>query len=269
MADPSANPFDDADTVAAFADEHHRLVRGRVRTALIDRQLTRHLPEPAAGPLSIVDVGGGTGVQSIPLAERGHHVTIADPSAKMLDRARRRLAELPAAVAGRVALEKVAASDAPVTLGAGRFDVVLCHGVLMYVDAEPLLGSLVALAAPAGGLVSVVSSNRRGLALRLGLQRQWSEATAAFDEPRYRNGLGIDARADDPDSIGELLATLGAAPVGWYGVRLFTEPIRSDDSLLCGPDTFDQILAAEWQAGTRDPYRQLCRLFHLVARRAA
>ena len=263
-----ANPFDDAETVSAFADDHYGLVRGRVRTALIDRQLAMHLPELGDAPLRIVDVGGGSGQQSIPLAERGHHVTIVDPSASMLERARRQLDARPVEVAQRVALVEAPVGSAIELLGPGRFDLVLCHGVLLYVPAPPTLAALVQLAVP-GGLVSVVSCNRRSLALRPGLAGDWSEALRCFDDPGYRNELGIDARADDPDEIGDRLAGLGAEPVAWYGVRLFTDPLRSDADLLSDPEAFDQILDVEWEAATRDPYRQLCRLFHLVARSMA
>ncbi len=259
----STNPFDDEATAAAFADDHYRFVRGRVRTTLIDRQLALHLP--ASGrPLEVVDIGGGSGQQSIPLAERGHHVTIADPSSAMLAKARARLATLPADVGERVELVECRADGAPAFLGRDRFDVVLCHGVLLYLPAAPTLAALVALAAP-GGLLSVVTSNRRALALRPGLAAQWAEALRGFDEPTYRNGLGIDARADDPDDIAAQLADLGAETLAWYGMRLFTDPLRSDAGLLAAPDAFDQILTVEWEAGRRDPYRQLCRLFHLVA----
>lgn len=263
VVDGPPNPFDEERTAAAFADDHYGFVRGRVRTALVDRQLALHLPAPGR-PLQVVDVGGGSGQQSIPLAEQGHLVTIADPSMAMLAKARNRLAKLPADVGARMELVACRAGDAPAVLGGRRFDVVLCHGVLLYVPAAPTLAALVALAAP-GGLVSVVTSNRRGLALRLGLGGQWEEAQRAFAEPTYRNGLGIDARADDPDDIGSQLADLGAETLAWYGVRLFTDPLRSDAGLLEAPDAFDRILAVEWEAGRRDPYRQVCRLFHLLA----
>ncbi len=182
----------------------------------------------------------------------------------MLAKARARLVTLPAVVSERVELVECEAVDAPGVLGGGRFDVVLCHGVLPYVPAAPTLAALVTLAAR-DGVLSVVTGNRRALALRPGLGGRWAEALRGFDEPTYHNALGIDARADDPDDIGSQLADLGAETLAWYGVRLFTDPLRSDTDLLAAPDAFEQILSVEWEAGRRDPYRQLCRLFHLIA----
>ncbi|MEW1737984.1 methyltransferase domain-containing protein [Nocardia beijingensis] len=46
---------------------------------------TSHLP---AGPLEILDVGGGNGLDARELAARGHHVTIADISEQSLAEAR-------------------------------------------------------------------------------------------------------------------------------------------------------------------------------------
>jgi S-adenosylmethionine-dependent methyltransferase len=258
---PPANPFDDAGTAQDFAVGHYSNLRGRVRTANVDGQLAEHL---APDPLRIVDVGGGSGEQSVPLARRGHAVTVADPSEAMLEEARVRLTQEPDTVAARVDLVRAGVDDVVDRLGAGSFDAVLCHGVFMYLDdPQPGLRALVDLATP-GGLVSVLATNRRALALRPGLLGDWPCARQLFDSDRYLNGVGVDARADDPDDLGDRLDRLGADTLAWYGVRLFTDawPIGRPPE-----DDPDAVLAAEWEAARRDPYRQVSRLFHLIARR--
>ena len=72
-----------------FVDHHYASLRGRVRTHVIDEHLRAHLAPP---PLHVVDVGGGAGHQSLPLARAGYEVTIVDPSPSMLERAARLLA---------------------------------------------------------------------------------------------------------------------------------------------------------------------------------
>ena len=64
-----------------FVDGHYGTLRGRVRTHVIACHLREHLPRP---PAALVDVGGGAGNQSIPLARDGYQVAIVDPSAAML-----------------------------------------------------------------------------------------------------------------------------------------------------------------------------------------
>jgi ubiquinone/menaquinone biosynthesis C-methylase UbiE len=70
-----------------FADEAYASVKGRVRTYVMHQQLLENLP---AAPASVLDVGGGAGNQSFPLAQAGYDLTLLDPSAAMLDKARQR-----------------------------------------------------------------------------------------------------------------------------------------------------------------------------------
>ena len=249
------------DPVANWFVDQYDTLYGLVRTHVVHQHLAAHLAPP---PGRVVDVGGGSGQQSIPLAREGYDVTVVDPSVVMLGRAADRLAEEPAEVAGRVHLVEGAGEDAPDLVGAGRWDAVLCHGVLMYLDEpEPFLAALVELARP-GAIVSIVAKNARALAVRPALDHDWVATLAAFDAERQVNGLGIDTRADTVEALGASLDGLGVEPLAWYGVRLFTEGWAKH-----GPptDPVDDVLAAELEATRRDPYRQLSRLFHLIGRR--
>ena len=55
---------------------------------------------------------------------------------------------------------------------------------------------------------------------------------------------------------------VGATTVAWYGVRLFTDHWGQHHP---GNDVAD-ILAAEEEAGRRDPYRSVAALTHTIAR---
>jgi S-adenosylmethionine-dependent methyltransferase len=249
------------DSVASDFVEHYTRLYGQVRTFVVHQHLLQHLPPTLA---QIVDIGGGAGHQAVPLARAGYHVTIADPSQVMLDEAARLLSAEPRDVATRVRLIQVDGERASQLLGEARFDGVLCHGVLMYVDdPESLVLALCKLARP-GGTVSIVAKNRRTLAMRPAYNSDWKGVLAAFDSDRQMNGLGIDTRGDDPDELSALLRRRGVDPVAWYGVRLFTEGWGRDRLAV---DPVDDVLAAELAASQRDPYRQLSRLFHLVGRR--
>ena len=84
-----------------FADDAYATVKGYVRTYVMHQQLLEHLPPP---PAPVLDVGGGAGHQSFPLAQAGYEVTLLDPSQAMLDKARQRLERLPAQARRRVTL---------------------------------------------------------------------------------------------------------------------------------------------------------------------
>lgn len=242
-------------------DRHYGSLRGRVRTYVIDRHLRAHLPPP---PAALVDVGGGAGNQSLPLARAGYHVTLADPSAAMLERAEANLAREDKRVRDRVRLVQTAGEVAPRVLGGARFAGVLCHGVIMYLpDPAPFARALAELAEP-GGIVSVVAKNARTLASRPALDGDWREALALFDADREVNRLGLQTRADTVEGLTATLAEHGVELIAWYGVRLFTDR-WTPQSRAEGRD--DEVFAVELEASRRDPYRQLSRLFHLVGAR--
>jgi S-adenosylmethionine-dependent methyltransferase len=168
-----------------FVDCHYGSLRGRVRTHVINEHLRQHMGGP---PQRVVDVGGGAGNQSIPLAFAGNEVTIVDPSPAMLERATRRLAGEDERVARWVQLVEARGEDAPGVLGGALFDAVLCHGVLMYLDdPEPLVDSLCQLAAPAG-VVSIVAENVEVMALRHAHEGDWAAAIEASDR---KNGKSM------------------------------------------------------------------------------
>lgn len=247
--------------VDRFVDGHYGSLRGRVRTHVIHEHLRAQLAPP---PLRVVDVGGGAGNQSIPLAREGYDVTILDPSPGMLERASQRIAAEGHELARRVRLVEADGEDAPRALDGDRFGGVLCHGVLMYLDdPAPLVDALCALTEP-GGLVSIVAKNVEVMAIRPALEGDWAAALAAFDEDRQINGLGVDTRGDSVEALSAMLTDRGVDPIVWHGVRLFTDGWTPDRPAT---DTEDLVLQVELTASQRDPYRQLSRLFHLLGRR--
>jgi S-adenosylmethionine-dependent methyltransferase len=250
-----------ADLAGQFVDVHYGSLRGRVRTHVVDRQLSWHIPP---GSVCVVDVGGGAGNQSIPLARAGHDVTIVDSSPAMLGRAADALSLETAEVTARVKLVQSRGEDAPRALDGETFDVVLCHGVIMYVPDPPaLVASLARLARPSG-LVSIAFKNAASLATRPALQGDWAAALDSFDQRHQINGLGVHTVAHTLDEIVDMLESNGVEPMAWYGVRLFTDgwvrgsPEHDDEEL---------VMAVELEASRRDPYRQMSRLLHIVGTR--
>jgi len=238
-------------------------VWGQIRTHVVHQHLRHHLPAP---PALIIDVGGGAGNQSIPLARDGYEVTIVDPSPGMLARAAARLDLEPPGVAGRVTLVEGSGEAAPELVGEARFAGVLCHGVVMYLeDPEPIIASLCRLADPTG-VVSIVAKNAHALAMRPAYERDWPAVLAAFDADHQVNGLGLATRGDTVEDLTDRLRRHGLELLAWYGVRLFSEGWGRTEP----PTTADGgLLSAELEASRRDPYRQLSRLFHLLATRTS
>jgi SAM-dependent methyltransferase len=250
-----------------FADGAYASAKGRVRTYVMHQQLLEHLPAP---PARVLDVGGGAGHQSFPLAEAGYEVTLLDPSPAMLEKARQRLQRLPDEVRGRVTLVQADGAEAERAVRGERFAAVLCHGILGYLEQpEPLVDQL-CRCADAGGIVSIMAGNAHASAVRPALERRWDDALASFDARTETGVLGLPTRADTVEELSEVLRARGVEPVCWYGVWLFVDWLEFSGAALDPGDTKELAAAAavELQAGRRDPYRRLSRVFHLVGRKA-
>lgn len=249
-----------------YADEAYATVKGHVRTAVMHQQLVEQLPPP---PATVLDVGGGAGHQSFPLAQAGYDVTVLDPSSAMLDKARQRLQQWPDEVQRRVRFVQAAGERSDEAVQGQRFAAALCHGVLGYLEEpEPLVTQLCHCAA-AGGIVSLGAGNANAMAVRPALEQRWEDALAAFDCRSQDNDLGVQGRADTVEELSELLCGHGVQPVCWYRVWLFVDWLGFSGVELDPTDeqAVAATIAVELEASRRDPYRQLSRLFHLLGRK--
>lgn len=270
MSDGTPPPAGRADAWAGvahqFADDAYATVKGFVRTYVLHQHLLDHLPSP---PAAVLDIGGGAGHQSFPLAQAGYDVTVLDPSSAMLDKARERLHRLPGDAQRRIRLVQGDGANADEVLGGDRFAAVLCHGVLGYLDdPEPLLDQLCRCAA-AGGIVSIMAGNANAAAVRPALERRWHDALASFDARTEIGVLGLPTRADTVEELSEALRRRSVQPLRWYGVWLFVDWLEFSGATLDPSDT-EQVAATaavELEASRRDPYRRLSRVFHLVGRK--
>ncbi|MFC9987991.1 methyltransferase domain-containing protein [Streptomyces globisporus] len=230
---------------------------------MVARQLDEQIAGrfPVGRRLRVLDVGMGQGTQALRLARAGHSVTGLESDAEMLASARAALASEPEGIRERVRLIEGDGRDTGVHFLPGSFDVVLCHGVLMYVEEpDPVLAGLARMLAP-GGLLSLLVRNADALAMRPGLAGDFGAALAAFDTAAYTNRLGLTVRADRLDALRATLAGIAAPLHAWYGVRVFTDNVGNDVELPA--EELERVLALENRAGRTDPYRGVAALLHL------
>ena len=240
-------------------------VREVVRQELVGRQLEEHLPAGRDTSLCVLDAGCGQGTQAIRLARLGHQVLGVDFSEQLLGDARRAAAGEPSEVRARLVFERADLLALGSEL-ARSFDVVGCHGVLMYLQSlDEALAALIATAR-AGAIVSVLTRNRASLAMRAGMSGDWQATLDSFDACRYTNRLGVDdVRADEPLEVRRALERTGAQTLAWYGVRLFCDHWQD----LEPPPDLAALIDAEDEAGRRDPYRSVAAMTHTIARVSA
>ncbi|MEU3264671.1 class I SAM-dependent methyltransferase [Streptomyces bacillaris] len=230
---------------------------------MVARQLDEQIAGrfPVGQRLRILDVGMGRGVQALRLARAGHSVTGLESDAVLLGAARGALATEPEGIRERVRLIEGDGRETGVHFLPGSFDVVLCHGVLMYVEEpDPMLAGLARMLAP-GGLLSLLVRNADALAMRPALAGDFGAALAAFDSATYTDHLGTTVRADRLDALRATLAGIAAPLHAWYGVRVFTDNVADGTELP--PEELERVLTLEDRAARTDPYRSVAALLHL------
>jgi SAM-dependent methyltransferase len=246
-------------------------LRNTVRQELVarqlDEQIAAHFPQPAGAHarrrLRVLDIGAGQGTQALRLARAGHLVTGLEADPSMLSTLRAAVAAEPAEVQERFVVLRGDGRETGRHFGPACFDVVLCHGVLMYVpDPEPMLAALARVLTP-GGLLSLLVRNGDALALRPALLGDWPAALAAFGSDSYTNRLGLNTRADRRGALTAILAGIGVPLHDWYGVRVFTDTASDTARAPRDPRELEQLLTAEDLAGRTDPYRAVAALLHL------
>lgn len=238
-------------------------MRDTVRQELVARQLDEQIAGrfPVGQRLRILDVGMGRGVQALRLARAGHSVTGLESDAVLLATAREALSTEPEGIRERVRLIEGDGRETGVHFLPGSFDVVLCHGVLMYVEEpDPMLAGLARMLAP-GGLLSLLVRNADALAMRPALAGDFGAALAAFDSATYTDDLGTTVRADRLDALRATLAGIAAPLHAWYGVRVFTDNVADGTELP--PGELERVLTLEDRAARTDPYRSVAALLHL------
>lgn len=234
---------------------------GNLRNVIRQEVIARQIAPFAAAGMTALDVGCGQGTQALLLASGGCHVTGVDPSPELL----RLCAESAAAENLVIDLVQGRIEDLGEVLAGQEFDLVCCHGVMMYLGARrPVLQNLAERLA-VGGHLSVTFRNAHALAMRPGLRRDWMAAISAFESRDYVNDLGLKATADRIEDIDLALGDVGLEMVGWWGVRVFNDATSTD---IAPPDheELSPLFGAEEKAGSTDPYRWMASQLHVIAR---
>ncbi|MEV6258618.1 methyltransferase domain-containing protein [Nocardia sp. NPDC051911] len=251
MSESQADVFDEKFSVFA---RWQTSPWGRLRYTTAAANLTAHL---SAGPLDILDVGGGNGLDALELAARGHHVTIADISEQSLAEAYRGRAR---GLDDRVTTRHASIDALGDEFGRGCFDVLLCHNLIQYLP-DPA-GVIATLAVPlrVSGVLSVIAPNADAdplLSAVRGLDP--GGALGMLDAPtRYSVAYETTTRACYPNHVKADLATAGFEVIAHRGIRTVCDYIVDDDR-KSDPEFYRQLERLELALAARVPYIHLAR----------
>ena len=240
-----------------------RMPWSQIKYTVTQTNLRRHV---AGDTLRVLDAGGGNGLDSIPLAVAGHHVTIVDYSAEMLTDAMHNAIALGAQ--DRVTTHQAELQSLPLLFPEPSFDLILCHNVLQYVDDVPALLVALATTLRPGGLLSLVSVNRHALPYMATFWRgDPAEAYAKLDQRSETAVIfGATMTQYTAEEIVALLPTASCTEAHDYGL-LCVCGYWTDNERKFDPTIFEQLETLELALTDRHPYKLLARYFQIIARK--
>ncbi|MFB7242830.1 SAM-dependent methyltransferase [Streptomyces populi] len=240
--------------------------RASLRTAVVwevlKDALDRQVKAAGRESLDVLDTGGGSGNFAVPVARLGHRVTVVDPSPNALFALERRAAE--AGVADRVQGVQGDAHGLFDVVERGRYDAVLCHGVLEYVDdpAEGVRNVVDALRPE--GVLSLLAAGLGGAVLARALAGHFKEARHALDDPDGRWG------ESDPvphrftaDQLTSLVAGAGLHVAAVHGVRVFADLVPGV-LVDTEPGALDALLKLEAAAAELAAFHSVATQLHVL-----
>jgi S-adenosylmethionine-dependent methyltransferase len=203
-------------------------------------------------PLDIIDVGGGTGGVAIPLAVRGHRVTVVDPSPDALASLERRAAE--AGVTGRIGALQGDAADLADLVPAHESDVVVCHRVLEVLEAPGEALRKMAGTLRRGGVLSLLVAQRHSLVLTQALAGHLALARRSYADPsRF-----------DYDRVVELVEEAGFTVLTTHGIGAISDQVP-ERMIEAEVGAYAELVALESEISTDPAFRALAPHVHVFA----
>ncbi|MBT2472847.1 methyltransferase [Streptomyces sp. ISL-66] len=245
--------------------------RASLRTAVVwevlKEALDRRVKATGRDVLDVLDTGGGTGKFAVPVARLGHRVTVVDPSPNALFGLERRVSE-----AGVADLVRGVQGDAQGLLDVverDAYDVVVCHGVLEYVD-DPAEGVANAVAAlRPGGILSLLGAGLGGAVLARALAGHFTEARTALTDPAGRWGPGDPVpRRFTAEQLAALVGDAGLAVGAVHGVRIFADLVPGV-LVDTEPGAVEALLRLEEAAAELPAFHAVATQLHVLGEKPA
>jgi len=211
-------------------------------------------------PLTVLDVGGGTGGFAVPLAQAGHTVTVVDASPDALAALTRRAAD-----AGVVLTAVQGDADGLADLVApGTVDLVLCHSLLEVVDDPGKAVDALAATLRPGGAASVLVASRAAAVLAKAIGGHIAAASVLVASPDGRGDLRDRLRRRfDAGSATALLSSAGLEVEAIHGVRIVADLVPG----TVAESEHEALQAFELAVASVPPYRDIATQLHLLARK--
>jgi len=242
-----------------FAQNIYATSKGKIRTAVVWRDLEMGLSLLGDRKLRILDAGGGFGFFSQKLAALGHEVVLCDLSEDMLKLAKHQIEE--SKLEAQIQLIHCAIQDLPQHLiAAEQFDLVLCHAVVEWLaDPKSTVAGLLNYLKP-GGLFSLLFYNRDALLYQSLVVGNFDYIRAGLVKKRQQKLTPTNPQT--PADVYQWLSEWGMQVHCKSGVRVIHDYMRHKEDQQ---KKFSDLLEMELRYCQQEPFVHLGRYMHVMA----
>lgn len=248
----------------------HNELGASLRTAVVWRALNNEIDQQHAQrdrPLTVLDVGGGSGLFAVPLAELGHDVTVVDSSADALATLTRRATE--SASGTRVSAIQGDVDQLADFISPNSVDLVLCHNVLEVVDKPSAVLDGLRLVLRPTGCGSFLVANRAAAVLSRALGGHLVDAQRALTSPTGQwSERDAVLRRFTSEEFAKILTDAGFSIAEFRGTRVIADLIPGA-MIDSSPGATDHLREFELAAADLSPYRDIASQLHILARPVA
>ncbi|WP_038248022.1 methyltransferase domain-containing protein [Ghiorsea bivora] len=231
--------------------------KGKIRLAVLNRDLEQVVPRWGKSGLSVLDLGAGLGQMGVQLAAQGHQVCMNDISERMLAVARAQAEQMN--VADQIEWQHGAFQD----LDNRAYDVVLCHAVLEWLSHPEILMKKLAELTQQHSFVSLMFYNLDALVFH-------NLIRGNFNKIKNKEFSGMKGGLTPPNPVKPAwvrskLAEHGFTVVQQSGIRVFSDYV----GIKRGGNTSDaDVLAMELAYSQVEPYIHMGRYIHFVCQKS-
>jgi len=238
---------------------------GRLRTDLAFANLQDSLSRTVARrPMHVLDLGCGTGATAVRLAQLGMRVTFVDSSEAMLAIAKGVVEQ--AGVTDRVALRHADAAQLSNLFPGAKFDVILCHNLLEYVeDPSTVLRGAAGALRDASAILSILVRNRAGEVLKAAIQTgDLAAAEANLTAEWVQESLyGGNVRLFTANGLRTMFEDQSLTLIAERGVRVIADYLPPR---ISRESEYERIFELERKLGSRPEFAAMARYIHVLAR---
>ena len=240
-----------------FAQNIYATSKGKIRTAVVWRDLEQGLKQAGNRPLRILDAGGGFGFFAQKLAALGHDVTLCDLSSDMLELASQQMTEK--GLTDRIRLVHCPIQDLPQHIS-GTFDLIMCHAVVEWL-AQPkeTLQELLRFLKP-GGMFSLLFYNKDALLFQSLVVGNFDYIRAGLVKKRQQKLTPTNPQI--PADVYQWLSEWDMNVLCRSGVRVIHDYMRHKEDQH---KKFSDLLEMELKYCQQEPFVHLGRYMHVLA----